>query len=251
MHELSAYLSETHRGPAVLFERTSAGLPVVGNVLNSRQRIGLALGVESTAVEATIAAAVDSPIQPELIEAAPWQAVTVDSPDLAALPVPTFFEHESGPYISAGVIVANDPETGRRNVSIARLKLLGGNRAYVGIAPNHHLAALARKARARGECLDLAVTVGNHPLVLLASNLYLALGVDEYGAAGALLGEPLRVAHCERANVEVAAACELVLEGDARSRRNGGRGARVGIPRHVRALWARAGDHLPLPAPAA
>jgi 4-hydroxy-3-polyprenylbenzoate decarboxylase len=139
--------------------------------------------------------------------------VTVESPDLAALPVPTFFEHESGPYITAGVIVARDPETGRRNVSIARLKLLGGNRAYIGIAPNHHLSALARKARARGERLDLAVTVGNHPAVVLASNLYLELGADEYGAAGALLGEPLRVARCERANLEVAAACELVLEG--------------------------------------
>jgi 2,5-furandicarboxylate decarboxylase 1 len=213
VHELSAYLSETERGPAVLFERTSAGLPVVGNVLNSRERIGLALGVESAATEATIAAAVDAPLQPELVDAAPWQAVTVESPDLAALPVPTFFEHESGPYITAGVIVARDPETGRRNVSIARLKLLGGNRAYIGIAPNHHLSALARKARARGERLDLAVTVGNHPAVVLASNLYLELGADEYGAAGALLGEPLRVARCERANLEVAAACELVLEG--------------------------------------
>src|SRR2546421_227004 len=66
VHELSAYLSETNRGRAVLFERTSAGLPVVGNVLNPRQRIGLALGVDSTAIEATIAAAVDSPLQPEL-----------------------------------------------------------------------------------------------------------------------------------------------------------------------------------------
>src|SRR5258708_27299496 len=172
VHELSAYLSETNRGPAVLFERTSAGLPVVGNVLNSRQRIGLALGVESTAIEATIAAAVDSPLQPEVTDPAPWQAVTVESPDLAALPVPTFFEHESGPYITAGVIVARDPETGRRNVSIARLKLLAGNRAYVGIAPNHHLSALARKARARGERLHLAVTIGNHPARAPAAHLY-------------------------------------------------------------------------------
>ena len=40
--------------------------------------------------------------------------------------------------------------------------------------------------------------------MLLASNLYLALGGDEYGAAGALLGEPLRVARCERAAPKLA-----------------------------------------------
>jgi 4-hydroxy-3-polyprenylbenzoate decarboxylase len=188
-------------------------MPVVGNVLNSRERIALALGVEHAALEATIEAAVDAPIEPVVVDSAPWQAVSVDTPNLATLPVPTFFEHESGPYITAGVIVTTDPQTGRRNVSIARLKLLGGNRAFVGIAPNHHLAVLARKAQARGERLDLAVTIGNDPAVLMASNLYLGLGVDEYGPAGTLLGEPLRLAHCERANVDVAAGCEIVLEG--------------------------------------
>lgn len=42
----------------------------------------------------------------------------------AELPVPTFFERETGPYITAGAIVARDPESGRRNLSIARIKPL-------------------------------------------------------------------------------------------------------------------------------
>jgi len=111
------------------------------------------------------------------------------------------------------VFVAKDTASGRRNVSIARLKLLGGNRAFIGIAPNHHLAVLARAAQARGEKLEIAVTIGNHPAVVLASALYLALGEDEYEAAGAMMGEPLVLARCGRVGLEVAAGCEMVLEG--------------------------------------
>ena len=42
------------------------------------------------------------------------------------------------------------PRPGERNWSIARVRPLGGSRALVGIAPNHHLAVAARAARERG-----------------------------------------------------------------------------------------------------
>jgi 4-hydroxy-3-polyprenylbenzoate decarboxylase len=83
----------------------------------------------------------------------------------------------------------------------------------VGIAPNHHRAQLARVARTRGERLDIAVSIGNHPAVLMASCLYLNLGDDELEVAGALLGEPLEVGRCLSADLVVPAHCECVLEG--------------------------------------
>ncbi len=129
------------------------------------------------------------------------------------MPIPRFFEHERGPYITAGAIVAKDRRTGQTNLSIARLMPLGGNRAFVGIAPNHHLAVLARQAHARGETLDIAVCIGNHPAVLVASCLYLGLGDDELKVAGALLGEPLDVVRCVSSDLLVPAHCECVLEG--------------------------------------
>lgn len=82
----------------------------------------------------------------------------------------------------------------------------------VGIAPNHHLAVLARRAAERGETLPIAVTIGNHPAVLLASTLYLDLGADELEVAGGLLGEPVEVARTA-AGLAVPAHCEIVLEG--------------------------------------
>jgi 4-hydroxy-3-polyprenylbenzoate decarboxylase len=212
--EISAYLTELRRGPAALFERVRGHeLPVVGNVLGSRERIASALGTEVGALDALLVDALARPVEPRLVDSGACQEVVVEDPDLASLPVPTFFEHETGPYVTAGAIVARDAQTGRRNWSIARLKLLGGNRAFIGIAPNHHLAVLARAAHARGEKLEIAVTIGNHPALLVAACYYLDLGEDELETAGALLGEPVELACCRSIDLEVPAQCEIVLEG--------------------------------------
>jgi len=134
--------------------------------------------------------ALDHPIPPEVVGEAPCQEIDHEL-DLRRLPVPTWFEHESGAYITAGVIVARDPESGRRNVSIARVQVRGARTAFVGIAPNHHLSVFARRAAALGRKLEVAVTIGQHPAVVLASNLYLRPGDDEFDNAGALLGRGL------------------------------------------------------------
>jgi UbiD family decarboxylase len=215
-YELGAVLGLRDRGPAQFFRRVLGhGLPVVGNLLNTRPKIARALGVPTERLQAHLIQALDEGIPPEIVAAGPVQAVVHTAPlDLPSLlPVPTWFEREGGPYITAGVIVARDPDTGRRNVSIARLRLEGGDRLLAGIAPSHHLSELARRAHARGQALPIAVSIGNHPAVLVASQMYVALGHDEYEIAGRLLGEPLRLVRCASLDLEVPAEAEIVLEG--------------------------------------
>jgi 2,5-furandicarboxylate decarboxylase 1 len=212
-HELSALMAAGDGGPALLFERVDgANMPVVGGVLGTRARIAAGLGVDVDGIQARILNALAAPIVPREIADAPCQEIVVETPDLSRLPIPWFFEYETGPYVTAGAIVARDPELGAANLSIARLKPLGGARALAGIAPNHHLAVLARRAAQRGESLPIAVAIGNHPAVLLASCLYLDLGADELHHAGGLLGEPVEVVRTPT-GLAVPAHCELVLEG--------------------------------------
>jgi 2,5-furandicarboxylate decarboxylase 1 len=214
VHEISAYLTELRRGPCVLFEDVRGStLPVVGNALNSVERIALGLGVAPAELHATLCAALDEPVAPRIVDGGPCQDVALDDPDLAELPLPTFFEQETGPYITAGAIVSADSRTGERNWSIARLKQLERNTAFIGIAPNHHLAILARQAHARGEQLEIAVTIGNHPALLLAACLYMQLGEDELEIAGALLGAPVELVRCGTVALDVPAHAEIVLEG--------------------------------------
>ncbi len=211
--ELPAFLWHLAAGPAVLFERVrGADMPAVGNVLNTRHRFGLGLGVPWRHVYERCLAALDGPIPPVVVPAGPCQEVQADV-DLTRLPVPTWFEQEAGPYLTAGVIVARDPVSGRRNVSIARLQVRGPRDAFIGIAPNHHLSVFARRAAAQGRRLELAVTVGQHPAIVLASNLYVRVGDDELGYAGALLGHPVPLVRCRTVDLEVPAESEVVLEG--------------------------------------
>jgi UbiD family decarboxylase len=213
--ELASVLMLRDNGPAQLFENVAGyDMPVVAHILNSRTRFSDALGVTRAELEARLQSALQNPIPPMLVRDAPVQQCVREAPlDVGALlPVPHWFERERAPYITAGVIVAKDPETGRRNVSIARLRLEGGARLMAGIAPNHHLAILAGKAHERGQKLEIAVAIGNHPAVLLGSQMYVGLGEDEFDIAGGLLGEPIELVKCRTMDVEVPAHAEIVLE---------------------------------------
>ena len=214
--ELAAVLSLRERGPAQLFERVCHhSMPLVASLLNSRERMAQALGIARGELHAFCLAALRNPVAPVMVERGAVQEVEHRS-NLALgdlLPVPTWFEREGGPYITAGVIVAKDPETGHRNASIARLRLEGSTRLMAGIGRNHHLYRLAEKARALGRDLEVAVAIGNHAAVLLASQMYVELGADELAIAGALMREPLRIVRCRTVDLEVPAEAEIALEG--------------------------------------
>ena len=75
-------------------------------------------------------------------------------------------EHDSGPYITAGLVITRNPATGAQNVSINRLQLTGPDRLGVLLLPRHtyHFQALAEE---RGEALEVAIVIGVDPLTLL------------------------------------------------------------------------------------
>ena len=214
VYDLSALLSLTHDRMAVRANRIKGyDIPVFGNLLSDRDRIALALGVEAGDIQTALLDAVTTPIAPEIVTHAPVQEKEFTEGVLAHLPVPTFFAKETGPYITASMMLAVDPETGLGNASYARLKVLSPTEALIGIAPNHHLGVMSRKAQAMGKPLPFAVVLGAHPAIQLAACLYLGLGEDEMHNAGALLGAPVRTVKCRTSDIYVPAEAEIVIEG--------------------------------------
>jgi 2,5-furandicarboxylate decarboxylase 1 len=212
--ELSAFLALADAGPALLFERVlGSDMPVMGNLLNSRARVAAALGVAPNQILQAIHRSIREPVKPVRVGPGPAQAVIHREAPLAGLPTPTFFEREQRPYITAGVILARDPETGRGNASFARLAILNDETAMIGIAPNHHLAVFARRAIERGRVLEIAVVIGADPCIQLAACLYLGIGDDELECAGALLGEPVLVTRAQTVDLDVPVGAEVILEG--------------------------------------
>ncbi len=222
VQEISAFLSaaDTLSGraaagsPALLFERVvGSELRVAGNILTSRERIAAALSVPIAEILPRVHAAIRTRLPTRRVDHGAVQQVVITDDPLDTLPIPTFFEREARPYITAGVILARDPETGRGNASFARFGKLDGRTALVGIAPNHHLALFARRAASLGRPLEIAVVLGAHPAIQLAACLYLGVGDDELECAGTLLGQPVEMVPARTVDLLVPADAELVLEG--------------------------------------
>ncbi|MGN7969578.1 UbiD family decarboxylase domain-containing protein [Microbacterium sp. 22296] len=213
--ELASVLALLDRGPAVRMTTVDGSPhPVVGNVLNSRERLARAIGADVRDLLPRLAAAVADRQPVEVVADGPVQAVTLPAASVwTEVVTPTFFEKDSGGYITAGMIVAHDPVTGHRNASYARIKPLDETTGFVGIAPNHHLTAMARSAASAGQGLPVAVVLGAHPAIQLAACCYLGLGDDELEHAAALLGEPVRVVRGVTSEVLVPADAEIVIEG--------------------------------------
>lgn len=215
--ELAAALTLSPRGPALCFDHVKGHrMAVIGNVLNTRRKYALSLGIGEREAFLHTVHGLTHPLKPVIEAEGPCQekVFTRDIDLLAALPVPHLCEKDRNPYVSAGVLVARDPETGERNVSMNRLQITGPDEAIVGMAPSHHLFQLLKKAETRGEKLPVAIAVGSHPAVHVGANMYVDLGFDEFEIVGGLFGEPLRLVRAKTVNVEVPAGSEIVIEGE-------------------------------------
>ena len=188
-------------------------MPVVSGIVSSRAWIAEALGVQPDRLLARFQDAARNPLPWTEVKSAPVQEVVHRDVDLAALlPLPTHNEHDSGPYITAGLLIAGNPQTGVQNASIHRCQLSGPNRLGVLLLPRHtHMFFAA--AEASGLPLPVAIVIGTDPLTLLASQAIAPIDFDELAIAGALHGHPLPVVKCLGSELRIPAEAEIVLEG--------------------------------------
>jgi UbiD family decarboxylase len=70
-----------------------------------------------------------------------------------------------------------------------------------------------KAAKEKKENVEVAITIGVHPAVMLAAASPVPFGVSEFGVANKLLGNKMTVVKCENVNAYAPAEAELVLEG--------------------------------------
>ena len=151
------------------------------------------IGISSGELLSHFQNAVRHPLPWVEVTAAPVQEVIHREIDLLRqLPIPKHNEHDSGPYITAALLIARNPKTGVQNVSIHRCQISGPDRIGVLLLPRHtrHYFRMAEEA---GEALEIALVIGVHPACILASQAIAALDDDEMEIAGALLGRPIEM----------------------------------------------------------
>ena len=216
VHALAAIAKKLDGRQATLFPKPGGHeVPVVSGIVSRRAWIAEAMGVTEAGLLQHYRQAAEAPL--------PWKEVSgvaarcqevvhrgVDPREL--FPIPTHSEHDSGPYISAGLVIARNPKTGVQNVSINRVQVTDAKRLGVLILPRH-LHAFFQAAEEMNQPLHVAVVIGVDPLTLLASQAIAPIDHDELEVAGALRGAPLEVAKCLTSDVRVPADAEIVIEG--------------------------------------
>ncbi len=221
LHEVTALVAklarERRRRPVLLLENVKgSALPVVTNLHASRRRMALAMNTESREVQRAFLKAMERPVPPVVVDTGPVKEVVRTGADVDLLELPQIVHHaaDAGPYITAAISFAKDPEDGTWNCAYNRLMIMGKDRTSIHITASKHLWEFYRKAEARGEALPVAFAVGVHPAIGLGALAIGSIDEDERAIMGGILGEPLELVRCETSDLLVPAHAELVLEGE-------------------------------------
>ncbi|BFU45316.1 UbiD family decarboxylase domain-containing protein [Krasilnikovia sp. MM14-A1004] len=211
----------TGPGPAVLFEKvrpdTGAPSQLLMGLYGTRRRAAALLGLRPEQVPFRLRDAVAAPLAPvPAADPGRWPRHTLPT-DLSALPIPVLTDEDAGPYLTLGAVLATDPETGVRNLSVHRMCVRGTDRLTIWMVPGRDLGLAYERSLRRGRPLPVAIHLGPSPAVLLASCCPTSLvptGMDELAVAGALAGAPVELLPCRSVAAEFIADAEYVLEGE-------------------------------------
>ena len=212
-HELAAVTqaSQQESDAPLLFHKVAGSrFSVMTNVFGSRRRLIEMIGgndgsfcrrwVEMTRKPAQLPRLVGAPNDLEQIR-------------LTELPQITYFEHDGGPYLTAGVFLAREPGGDIPNLSFHRCQIMSDRELRVRLGRSHHLTQYQAKAEARGEALEAAILLGPPIGLVLAAAAPLAYDESELEIAGKIAGAPLELRRCRTLDLDVPIDTEIVIEG--------------------------------------
>jgi len=202
--------------PVLVFEHvTGLDMPVVTGLFSSRARIAYAIGTTQDNLHSYWAKVSHNLLPPVQVATGVSQEVCHlnNKANAETLPLMQHFEQDAGRYITSGVIVAQDPDEERGNLSFARMQLKGPRRFGISVHSRGHLWDYHRRAEAKGQDLEVAVIIGMHPAFLVGAASRVPIDVNEYHVAGALMGQPVPLVPAKTVNLQVPANAEMILEG--------------------------------------
>jgi len=191
-------------------------LPVVSGLIRTRERSMMALGCETyREIEDKLTQAINHPIPPKYLKTSPTREVVVvgDEVDLYKLPIPMSSIFDGGPMITAGVVIARDPELGI-NSGIYRFIVKEKSLTGIDIVTPNNMRLFAQRAYESGRALPISISIGTHPIEITGSGYRAPLGVDEMAIAGGLRGSPVELAPCATIDLPYVADAEIVLEAE-------------------------------------
>ncbi len=157
-----------------------------------------------------------NPIEPVIVKRGLANEVIEKEVDLNSLPIPHHAVGDGGAYLTSSVVIAKDPDTGVRNLSIHRMMRSGKKRFTMLLEELGHVMDYYKRAAAKGKPLEITVNNGVDAAVNMAAASPASaapMEMDELGIASQIRGEPVQLIESQTIDVEGIANAQYVIEG--------------------------------------
>jgi len=210
-YEVAKIMKDHPRDVLIFNNLKESKMRIISGICNTREKIAKSISVTVPEITSRIIEATEKPSQIVIVEGTSENFEYSKDANLNELPVPTYYKKDGGAYITAGVIIAKDPETGVRNASIHRMLVKDKDHLGVRIVPRN-LYTYYKKAEEMNEPLEVAIAIGMNPSSLLASCTSIPITADELEVANTFQNGDMKLIKCDTVDLEVP-DCEILLEG--------------------------------------
>jgi 2,5-furandicarboxylate decarboxylase 1 len=189
--------------------------PVVGNLLGTKKRLSIALGVDQEHLLEDALPKLENRLLPILVSDRSQKVVITKKEKidlLKLLPILTHYSKDSGPYITSGITSARDLKDGTIGRGLHRMEVRGKNELGISLLnpPLSEIYAHCKKERKK---MEVATVIGVDPALLIAAVFKIPRGMDKLTVAGGLRGEPIPLVKAETVDIDIPAYAEITIEG--------------------------------------
>ena len=224
-------------GRALLFENNGTRFPLLINAFGSDRRIAMALGMNDlseagTDIEKMFNLLTDTPANimgkikalPRLLKITGYlpslsrskgscQQVVYSKPDLSILPVLKCWPHDGGRFITLPMVHTIHPVTGRSNVGMYRMQILGNDTTGMHWQRHKTGANHFEAWKEAGKKMPVSVTLGGDPVYTYCATAPLPENISEYILAGFLRKKKVKLVKCITNDLYVPSDADIVIEG--------------------------------------
>ena len=159
--------SYRRQGPGIVFNQTGTEFPLVCGVYSTRSKALLAFEADEKTILQKVLDGLDNPIKPVVTSggASCHEVILDDDFDLMRFPIPTYSPKDGGPYITPGIVVSKDPETGIPDIGHYRFLILGKDTFSFSAQPNHRFGKNLAKCQKMGVTPKAALIIRVDPIL--------------------------------------------------------------------------------------
>ena len=210
-YEITSIMKKHPKDTLVFTNVKDSQMNIITGICNTRDKIARSIDTTVDKITENIINATANPTKITDVKNINEVYANNEDADLSKIPIIKYYPNDKGRYITAGVVIAKDPETGDTNASIHRMLVNDKDELGIRIVPRQ-LYTYYKKAEESGKPLDIAIAIGISPSTLLESTTSIPITENELEVSNTFKKGNLTLVKCETVDIEAPEA-EIILEG--------------------------------------